>query len=98
MVDFLGITTIHSTGVNWGQAIAIAGTIVASLVPVLGYLGKRWNKRRDDAQKSLENTIDGAIEKFGKIIRGELTTLGGRQDRTDDRFERVDRKIGESTK
>lgn len=64
----LAVVITHTSGVNWGQAIVTAISILSGLAAIGGPVLRYMVKRRDRAQARLEKTISRAVEQFGAAI------------------------------
>jgi hypothetical protein len=67
------IQTVHTTGINWGSVTAIFGSFVAAVSVLLGYVGKRANKR--DAIHAQETALMRADFQKGLRDLGNVLSL-----------------------
>jgi hypothetical protein len=90
----LALTTIHSTGINWGQALATWIPIVIALVGCLGASIRGIRKWQDTRQARLEKTINGATEGFALTIAAQMQDIHRHLTQQDQRLDRIDRNTG----
>lgn len=87
------ITTIHSTGINWGQAFATWVPIVLGMLTVGRLISKWLSKRRDEAQKYAREIADQTIRTFAEALNIKFTEIQKHLGDQDKRFDRIDRTM-----
>lgn len=98
----IATTTIHSTGINWGQALATWIPIVLSLAAATIATVRSVQKWQRTRALRAENLVTGLIQSFASTLNvrfeqiedkiGEIDEHLKRQDQeTTKRFDRVDR-------
>lgn len=90
----IALTVIHSTGINWGQALAtwipIVLTVIGSIVAGI----RSYRKWRDTQQTRIEVMVDKSVDKFGLVIGGRLDRIDTHLGKQDERLGRIDRNTG----
>lgn len=89
---------IHSTGINWGQALAtwlpIVFTLIAGLVATIRFW-QRWNKQRQDKFEQIAaNLVNGLAKTMADELKSIHQHLDQQDRETKKRFDRVDRNTG----
>jgi hypothetical protein len=83
MLAYLAITTTHSTGINWGQALGTGIPIVLGIGGILAACAKFVN-----------NAVDRGIQSFAETLKVKFSDVEEHLDRQDRRFDRIDRSSG----
>jgi hypothetical protein len=94
MFSGIAVTTIHSTGINWGQALAtwipIVITVIGALVALIRGI-KKWNKNRDER---VELIADRLIKGFASTLSVKFDKIDSHLEKQDERLDRIDRNTG----
>lgn len=87
------LTTIHSTGVNWGQALATWVPVVLAVAGTVAAAFRAFRKMQDNRQARFEKLIATAIKTFGDAIGVKMTQQENHLNTQDKRFDRIDRAL-----
>jgi hypothetical protein len=104
MLAIAAIHTVHSSGINWGQALATWVPIVLSLCAALFGVAKWVRRWQEVRSKRIEALVSGLIQSFASTLNVRFEQIEdhlkqqdthlGEQDK---RFNRIDRKLGDNT-
>jgi hypothetical protein len=83
MFYYLATTVTHSTGINWGQALATGITIVIGIGSILAACSKFVN-----------NAVSKGVESFAATLSVKFDEINNHLGRQDKRFDRIDRNTG----
>jgi len=96
--------TVHSTGINWGQALATWVPIVLGMMGIIGAIVgvARWVKKwQENRTIHVEATTERLLKGFAATlnvrfqeVNDHLDAQDRHLDKQDDRFERLDRTLG----
>lgn len=91
----IAATVTHSTGINWGQALATGVSIVLGILGILAYFNTSINKRREKTETRFAEMIERSIDKFGTTVGGRLDKVETHLGDQDGRLARIERKQDE---
>lgn len=80
MFSWLTITTTHSTGINWGQAL---GTGIPIILGIAGILAA--------CSKFVKNAVQSGLETFAATLNVKFHDIEDEIDHHNRRLDRIDR-------
>ena len=92
------IHTVHSTGVNWGQALAtwipICLTVIGALAASIRYFSKRQKEKNTELTTKIEQVAEGVMQSFANTLSQRFDKVENHLVEQDKRLSRIDRNTG----